>query len=1237
MIKEDIPLYKLDLTGSSKYNLVLQESKSRTEVVNNHIFIPPKGPFYQKSFKMYDTSGKLMVEGTDYEFYGIMGKLTQYTGKPVGLFVRLLKDSIVEWKMDYQVVGNFNAITNEILNMLQSIYQDDRFVMWDNIDNKPLWYIPDIHQHDLAYDIFGFTDLVRELNRIASYVALTSSATDFMLESFQDHLAVYIDGYKDILTKMLDRHIANKQDAHGVNKAAIGLGNVANVSVATLEETLDGTRDDLRITVYNAAKAAEASSGRNDKLFPSGSLPILRYGSDTFIPPTIAGSFEGLGGSSRRGGAIIETDGTLLILNHRNNGKYRGLYFIRCRNWQAKDAVYDFTSYLYQHPTATAAGATLDSIINGSNKYVMVVGDSIKNLWWWCETKGTFNPDRHVLIPLSGEWVTQDIVGNINPADIYNNVDGANVIADANYADYWGIVQAYRAPEFAERRPSAFPEWKTLGYGAWNNYPLQRIAYSINIVAGKSGTIKRAHINFNHPLWGNANDSYFMPYAPKYENINGKRVCTSHFAVYDPPIDGCWAFRDPNAYWLGKGTLGEFAVRIEVANNNIGYNTVNFQGWSTWAGSFKITRNGADFTIDVTPAPGFDKIYTVDTTVGGQVSGKKEWDNYNRYVMNASTYYPSALDNTGSAALTGAYISFTQGFGNTAFPPAYAIVRARYLESAEKMLESPQSGPWDVVYDRLMFNETNPLGMGTLWANQRLVCADSDDYTKACIIGTQGIPGVGLRWYFRYTPFLDSNFQHVKPSQQSTFQGKSFQNYPFTPSGVLTDIGQWYMLGTHYPRAGVNAKDVFRRMLGCNSDTRIDGKAPTNPTDPNGVGKRRGDGIWPYDSQMKIVDNVPTIQVVTAYNVIPAIIRTLVPLLVAQGFTQEQVLETYQVHHYQAPNGTWHAVWTFLSPRMPDLYYAGIVTTVAPKGTAVTKDGYQYYADCEITVLSPVKITRKVNATNTNTITHTYYGATSGNAYANGIGIPYKAWDRGSTYDNTGYYGFMQGIAQHMYQGNSRPMQVHFEINAAGTEMTKLDFRDAAVWGPDNFMVVNPYNGVGAALPNAYIFEGAALASDIFDTTGNIYDKFAGNTYNGTSAIGMSNILTPQYTVYFQNANDVLIAGKMYDIPATYIDILTLDSSPANKKYYIYLQYSGGQGVYNITKDVRPESSSQALIGTVYCGPTQIDRIEPYNRFTMDGAQISAKREGSAILASSGSLFDIGDTSTILLDTDFIS
>ncbi|QZA70619.1 hypothetical protein AH04_142 [Erwinia phage AH04] len=1228
MIKEDIPLYKLDLTGTSKFNLVLQEPKSRTEVVNNQIFIPPKGPFYQKSFKMFDNSGKPLVEGEDYEFYGIMAKLTQYTGKPVGLFVRILKDSIVDWKMDYQVVGNFNVITNEILNMLQSIYQDDRYVMWDNIDNKPLWYIPDLHQHDLAYDIFGFTDLVKELNRVATYVTATSSATEFMLQSFQDHLAVYIDGYKDILTKMLNRHIGNKTDAHGVNKAGIGLANVANVRVATLDETLDGTRDDLRITVYNAAKAAEASSGRNDKLFPSGSLPILRYGSDTFIPPTIGGSFEGLGGTSRRSGAIVETDGTLLVMTHRNNGKYRGLYFTRCVNWQEASPNYDFTSYLYQHPTATAAGATLDTIINGSNRYIMVVGDRAKNLWWWCETHGTFNPDRHTLIPLSGEWVSQDMAAPYNISDVYEISSLACVLADQNYADYWSLVQPYQIAEFIKRRPTQYPDYDTLGGVVWGNGAIINAGASFNIVAGKSGTIKRAIVDFTHPIFGNFKDKYWSPWLPKVENINGSYVTTSAYAKYDPPIVNVLNFRSIFAYWLNNGNFGEYSFRYEHIGQNSGLN-MSLQNQVVYRATLKITRNGNDFTVVVDPAAGCKDLYTID------ISNKTVKD-YDLYIKNMTTSFIAAkdLDQVGSTVLTGGYVQFSQGTAGTSFPPAYTVGKATFLESAQALLLPPNGeANFDLNYDHLTFTETNPLGMATQFSTQRLLSASDTDYTKAGYLVRQFI-GTTPQWFFRPTAYMNANWDHVPPPLTSSFSGRNLQHYPFTPTGYTCTMGFQVFPGTQMPIVGANNSTNQKKFLGATCDTTITGIPPTD--NPNGVGRALGDSILPYEVSTKLVDGVMTVTPTIAIDLKTALTNVIVPAFAAAGISEYYTRETWAVHLALNPTGEWHAIWVVFSMNAPDQVMAAMVTTLTPTGTPTQQNGYALYPNAGVTQKSAVKTLLRTPVGPNNALSHPRYNVGNGASIPFFLGTPYKGTISGAK-DLSAYSVIMNTSTRFNTYGGGMPTPFVMEIKADGSEITKLGFVFIQDFGGDNTVSGSPYYGPGNAANGATIFEGAAIASTIYDQERGIYDSVIGGNFSSVFEIGMSNILTPQFTVYFQQVLNVLIAGKMYDIPATYIDILTIDSSPANKTFYVYLQYSSGQGVYAITRDVRPESSSQALIAKVICGPTQIDRIEPYNRFTMDGAQVSAKREGSAILASSGSVFDIGDTSTILLNTDFIS
>lgn len=295
MLTPDVPLYKLDLEGNSKFNFIPKEYHKRSEKQDNDIFVPQFAPFYINSFKMFFKTGEPMVLNEDYEFYGIMSKLTEYTAKPVGLFVKLLKPEITEWYCSYQVVGNFNKINDDIILMLKAIAEDDRTVHWDNIDNKPGWFNPKLHQHDLAYEIFGFTDLINAWEQLIDKNILAKGNLTMMLDAFEEKLDVYIAGFKAQTVKLLERHKSNQSDAHAVNKDQIGLDKVDNFSTATLNETFEGKLTDRHITVYNAAKVATMMTGQNARLLDNGKLPIFTFPNDSSNPvltkSTVSGEY----------------------------------------------------------------------------------------------------------------------------------------------------------------------------------------------------------------------------------------------------------------------------------------------------------------------------------------------------------------------------------------------------------------------------------------------------------------------------------------------------------------------------------------------------------------------------------------------------------------------------------------------------------------------------------------------------------------------------------------------------------------------------------------------------------------------------------------------------------------------------------------------------------------------------------------------------------------------------------
>lgn len=1226
MIKEDIPIHKLDLTASDPFNKVNYAYGFRREVKNNNIVIPPSAPFYQKSLKMYDKNGVPLVEGTDYEFYGILGKLTKHTAQPVGLFVRLLKDELTEWHWDYQVVGNFNKLTNEILNMLHSIYEDDRFVLWENIENKPLWFDPEIHQHDLAYNIYGFTDLVTELKRIGHIQATQKTGAQLFLEVFQDHIDYYCASFRDLLADMIANHATKKYDNHAVRKEHIGLGLVDDFATADLEQTLEGLREDLHITPYNAGLVVAAAAGRNDKLYPSGKLPLLRYGSDTFIPPTISGSFEGIGGINRRVGALVEVDGTLLILQHRNNGKVRGLYFTRCKNWRSQDADYEFTAYMYQHPTATAAGATLDTIINGSNRYVMVVGDSVKNMWWWCATNNTFNPDRHILVRINGPWVTED-QNAWNGDFIYAPWDKAVLLADENYEETFAILQAYHQYEFMEnRRKDKYPGYTATGAAWWNNSVLHNCGFSLNIISNRSTNIVRADIDFNHEVYGNFHDQYWTPWFPEVATEGGKQVIKSCTARFVNPIRQIWLYRSVHAYWL-KQENGNYSFHMEQSYRDTTFAGNISGGQVVFRSTVELNKNGAAITAKITPAPSNERLYTIDADQFGG-NPNTEWEAYKRDVR---TYFtPNGMDLMGSAMLSGGFIHYSDGVGNSAFPSSYAVVKTEFGLDSEKML---RPGTLSNVYKNAFrrIDEVNPVGLGSLFLSQRLFIGDTDNYATGGIIARQNTTE-GSNWIYRPLGSLNTQYQYVAPTQLTVYNGVPHNHYPYVPNAKKLNIGPQIVIQNIMPPATGNGKAAVTRLFAANSASMLMGQ----DNGPAVYNKMYGDGLWIMDASIKQTDSELTISPKVVVNLTPAIVRTLTPAMVAAGLTAQEVLASWSFGYAQSPTGAWFGIFSCFGVRGSEALSCSVVCTIAPAGTPTTVDGYQKYPDVNMVLTSPVNNSFRVayDIVNNDIINPRYqdhpYGA--GGLF---MSFPYKAINN-NIYDSSAFIACNFSSARVNGSGGSTPIGVILEISANGTSIQRVLRYPTQEWGTDVSPIPCPYYGIGDASVSRAIFEGAALGMGPIDRSGDFAANILSRKTVGNRVVGMSNILTPSYTIYFQSIKDMLLAGKMYSIPSTYIDLLNQDPNPANKRFYVYVYYFNGRAEYKVVPSVIPESSTQSLIAEVICGPTQIDRIIPYNRFSMNGIIISTKRQGSAILATSGSVNGVGDASTILLPGDYI-
>lgn len=1211
MNKPDFQLYKLDLTATSVFNKVtLEEGKreSKREDVN-YMFIPLQAPFYIDSVEMYRHDGSKMVFEEDYDFYGILSGVTAYTTKPVGLYIRILKKEIKSWKVTYQVVGNFNKITNEILDMLRVLQDDDRLIDWDNIDNKPLWFVPELHQHDWTYDIFEFTDLARELLRVGELAKQTSGRNiQNRIDSFLQRIDAYIDLYKSNLMALINSHDGSKVDNHGVNKTHIGLGLVDNFATATLEETLEGLRRDLHIVPFSAAKAAELAAGRNERLLPSGSLPILRYGSDSFIPPKIDGSFEGMGGVILRPGACVEPNGELLVLQRRYNGRVKGLYFLRCNRWDTTRPIWEFTGYRYTHPQATADGANLSAILAGSNQYIMVIGDEDKNIWYWVETNGTFNPASHVL-----NRITDATLLSYFTQRRHNR---AQICSDENYKELNLIAVALTSSEVAAIRPS----YPAQGPGARMND-----GWRLFVNSNMDGRYIGSRIDFqsNSPGTPNYWDGAFVPYQTAYSN----GLVTSFEFKPTKPVQQLWRYHAPAAYIKKNGEQWAFSVQYRMWWSMSDGNSNSCD--CIWRGNIQVT-NDVQPTLHITNGPN-EKLYTVNPS---SIEDSPEGKLFSKYKVDWR--WACYADASGTVVLNGYRLIITTSNLLT-IPLSISLDKdTQYFDGGELSGVLPKSGE-SRIYS-FNFGEMNPIGLSAGFQNQFISVANTEDWNSGIIMARQVVTDSEeikikgpSKWMAREVNILGSDWNGRWDNVQTTsFGGQPVTHYPLSNKGYEVDLGISVVMSTSAQGfATPNRKTTWNSIFGCDAFSWLLGKAPegSSATTP-------GDGLLADKTSCSLVGNVVTPKAEVVFNVRKAIARDIQPLVRALRHPNADILNSWTfVRMWGENNDPFY--WLVCSyPVNEGAETDNLYATVAPVkvtgvGAKTVRNGYDYYDDVKITFLKPFIAPLFVMSSVLRGVPPM---GMHGNSEAHSaLTMCWNTWPNATPLQCS-----LRTLHRWSVVGNVQMVDLIIDATFQG-EIKRIQQLPQPSVGPENEWVITTGAGYGNVSDNAGLMEGAGTISYGLSSSGNAYDNVVNKQLDTTKRfLGMSNILISTFTIYFKEIRNVILAGKSYDIPSTFVDIRDIDPNPANKKYYVYLKYAGTGPKYEVTTQVQPETPVCSMLAEVQCGPTQITSVIPYNRFSMDGAIISTKRQGSAIRAATGGSFETGYVGGWFNTTDFV-
>lgn len=198
----------------------------------------------------------------------------------------------------------------------------------------------------------------------------------------------------------LNAHVSNRTNIHEVNALQIGFGLVDNFKTATIAQAGEGDHDDLFITPqgYNAL-ATKVFGDFGSSLHHQGINPISSYGSLSFLPPDVSGSFEGSGQRTGNscGPMIIEDDGTLVGLRYGTTGTTQGLYYFYLPTAEDRidSASVIRTNFKYA-PANLPAGAYCTNILNTEPSVLIgSIAGSSSYQWFISITNGTFDATKH--------------------------------------------------------------------------------------------------------------------------------------------------------------------------------------------------------------------------------------------------------------------------------------------------------------------------------------------------------------------------------------------------------------------------------------------------------------------------------------------------------------------------------------------------------------------------------------------------------------------------------------------------------------------------------------------------------------------------------------------------------------------------------------------------------------------------------------------------------------------------
>lgn len=1181
----DIKVIKdFDVRGTNPNNKVVKEEILIEDKTCPWV-IPNGSPFFGDYpangvpiVTVYNAAGVALTRDTDYWVEEEFIPLVAVTGRPIMCFVRL-SDAVLAANtkvfVSYQSTGAYFVVRNGLKDLLEKVKTPGRTVDWNQIIDLPLTFPAGMHYHNIKTELTGWFELTSFFVHIAKSIQQRPygpwQQISTPIKAFFDQLYAL----RDAQNTRVNSHSLNYNNPHVFTKLMAEMDKHPNYATGNLADHIVGTAANLLATPEGVMTMIGETTLNTDDSMDMGVMPISRYGGDSYIPPNISGSFEGLGGLSVSSAIVLEKSGLLMMVTAHNDGRNAGLYYSYCTEYDTTKANIVFTGFKYDAPSLSSRGFTPTTVIAGSNADLIMVADLNTSEYYLALANGTLEASAHqfVKMDMSAVWAK---VG----ATYKDNESRTNILRVGDYA-ILHIGNGAGINELSTFFKCPLSALANASDAAWVHMPVTYKDYD---------GVQYTNADSYRPwVWQSA--------APEagYKRVGPTTFLQPATAVNKNGRTGCFAAKHATNTALGYICFIMYANASRLVNG----------AQATAQGEYSIAYqlNPVTGALTETSRPPTNEVDFVNLTQAQRDAQSQRFYRqfYNAVIQN-STASVTILDN-------GDILISTSGSGLN-FPRSLTVcIYADRVSGADVMTK-----PMDKVAAPLAVSRNVvPVVMSPLLSGTTPSRATYE--TDGELYMAQDLAANNRKVFFRtvtgpyavrpeLTNLTYSNVRS-RPLTNDVFNTNlTYEDPPIGMSGsaaVLTAgntecgstsfsyMGYSSMGARHlFPRAALFKPPAANNMvLSC---------PRTHSKTIETAAKRvtyKADTF--YGCRQDLLDKFKAMIPAEYTDYLPWSVSISLLQDVAGGAFKGLNLGVAIISFSDPSKAFMRLIHVLFRPVIenpnadhPDVYLLKDITeldrSAAHRSAANVRVAEQQLVIPGAVTQSSLQMYR------------------DGNLIQGFSILPYSTNSVGTIYTRQTSY---------------------FVINTTTNKFEAMTAHSVG-WSPGDLTVAIPKVGLADFRVGGTTTENGTLAFSTtippYEATGGVGRVFSKTNPDNSVDIYMGPTGYPAvgWTVFFQDGVTMMVNGTPYSVPGTSIDLRDIDAAPYNKTFYVYVTLEDRRGRYLISDTKLRHSARRMHVATITTSATQILTIERFQPFLIGDLELSSYRKGGIIPVSSG-------------------